>query len=99
MARAWHTTFKQLVPASIALVFAIAMVRILVQSNINLAGYDSMLITMSAFTAQVVGSAWPLIAPFVGVLGAFIAGSNTVSNILFGGFQFSVAETLGIHAP
>lgn len=93
---AWRTTIKQLIPASIALVFAIAMVRILVQSNINMAGYDSMLITMSTFTAQVVGSAWPLIAPFVGVLGAFIVGSNTVSNILFGGFQHSIAETLGI---
>jgi len=96
VAQAWQTTIKQLIPASIALVFAIAMVRILVQSNINLAGYDSMLITMSTFTAQVVGGAWPLIAPFVGVLGAFIVGSNTVSNILFGGFQHSIAETLGI---
>ncbi|MBS4055168.1 MAG: L-lactate permease [Thermaerobacter sp.] len=96
VSQAWRTTIKQLIPASIALVFAIAMVRILVQSNINLAGYDSMLITMSTFTAQVVGSAWPLISPFVGVLGAFIVGSNTVSNILFGGFQHSIAETLGI---
>ncbi|MBS3939033.1 MAG: L-lactate permease [Peptococcaceae bacterium] len=96
VAHAWRTTIKQLIPASIALVFAIAMVRILVQSNLNLAGYDSMLITMSTFTAQVVGSLWPLISPFVGVLGAFIVGSNTVSNILFGGFQHSIAETLGI---
>ena len=96
VSQAWRTTIKQLIPASIALVFAIAMVRILVQSNINLAGYDSMLITMSTFTAQVVGSAWPLISPFVGVLGAFIVGSNTVSNILFGGFQDSIAGTLGI---
>jgi len=96
VSQAWRTTIKQLIPASIALVFAIAMVRILVQSNVNLAGYDSMLITMSTFTAQVFGAAWPLIAPFVGVLGAFIVGSNTVSNILFGGFQHSIAETLGI---
>ncbi|MBT9177208.1 MAG: L-lactate permease [Firmicutes bacterium] len=94
--RAWRTTFKQLLPASIALVFAIGMVRILVQSHQNLAGYSSMLIAMSTFTAQVFGAAWPLVSPFVGVLGAFIVGSNTVSNILFGGFQHSIAETLGI---
>ena len=93
---AWSTTIKQLIPAAIALVFAVGMVRILVQSGTNQAGVDGMLLTMSKFTAQIVGSAWPFMAPFVGVLGAFIAGSNTVSNVLFGGFQYSVADTLGI---
>ncbi|EEG77388.1 L-lactate permease [Dethiobacter alkaliphilus] len=93
---AWKTTFKQLIPATIALVFAVAMVRILVQSGVNQAGIDGMLLTMSRFASQVVGAGWPFVSPFVGVLGAFIAGSNTVSNLLFGGFQYSVAETLGI---
>lgn len=93
---AWKTTFKQLVPATIALVFAVGMVRILVRSDVNLAGVDGMLLTMSQFASQLVGAAWPFVAPFVGVLGAFIAGSNTVSNVLFGGFQYSVADTLGI---
>jgi lactate permease len=30
------------------------------------------------------------------VLGSFISGSNTVSNILFGGFQYTVADALGV---
>ena len=32
--------------------------------------------------------------PSIGVLGAFIAGSNTVSNLMFSFFQFGVAERL-----
>jgi lactate permease len=55
-----------------------------------------MLFTMSAFSSQLFKGAWPAAAPFLGVLGAFISGSNTVSNILFGGFQYEVAESLGI---
>jgi lactate permease len=96
IALAWKTTFQQILPAAVALIFAVAMVRILVQSRINGAGLDGMLLTMSNFASQATGAAWPLLAPFIGVLGAFVSGSNTVSNILFGGFQFSVAETLGI---
>ncbi len=93
---AWQRTVKQLIPAAIALLFALAMVRVLVQTDINAADYPSMLMALSQSAAAVVGRAWPLVSPFVGTLGAFVSGSNTVANILFGGFQFSVAEGLGI---
>lgn len=96
---AWKITFRQLVPATIALVFAVALVRVMVQSGINQAGLDSMLLTMSAFAAEKVGNLWPLFSPFTGVLGAFISGSNTVSNLLFGGFQYGIAEELGLSSP
>ena len=90
------TTFKRLAQAAIALVFAVGVVRIMMNSGVNLSGYDSMLLAMSKFTADVVGGAWPLVSPFIGVVGAFISGSNTGSNILFGGFQDSIASLLGI---
>lgn len=92
----WKKTFDQLLPAALALVFAVAMVRVLVQSRINGAGIDGMLLTLSNFASGAAGGAWPLLSPFIGVLGSFVSGSNTVSNILFGGFQYSVAETLDI---
>jgi lactate permease len=38
--------------------------------------------------------AWPLVDSFVGALGSFMAGSNTVSNMLFSVFQYSIAEQL-----
>jgi lactate permease len=39
-----------------------------------------------------------MIAPSIGALGAFIAGSNTISNLMFSLFQFSVAEQLALPA-
>jgi lactate permease len=41
-----------------------------------------------------VGGAWPAFSYFVGGLGAFITGSNTVSNQLFGLFQWDLARIL-----
>lgn len=41
---------------------------------------------------------YPLLSPFVGLLGAFITGSNTNSNVIFGKFQETVANQLGINA-
>jgi len=89
-------TSKRLGPAAIALFFSVGVVRIMVNSGVNLSGHDSMLLVMSRVTADLAGEAWPLVAPLIGVIGAFISGSNTVSNILFAGFQDSIASLLGI---
>ena len=43
-----------------------------------------------------VGGVWPSFAAAIGALGAFIAGSNTVSNLMFALFQHRVATDLGI---
>jgi lactate permease len=49
---------------------------------------------MADWVATNVGHIYPLFAPLIGGLGAFIAGSNTVSNLMFSQFQFGVAENL-----
>src|SRR5699024_11431944 len=54
----------------------------------------SMPILLAQSAASVAGNAWPNISPWVGSLGAFIAGSNTVSNMMFSYFQFSTAQHL-----
>ncbi|EMR03877.1 L-lactate permease [Cesiribacter andamanensis] len=41
------------------------------------------------------GSAYPLLAPFIGVIGAFITGSTTISNVVFGASQLQTAQLLG----
>ncbi len=46
----------------------------------------------------VAGRAFPAMAPFIGVLGAFVTGSNTNSNVLFAPLQRHTAELLGINA-
>ncbi|MCA9485774.1 MAG: L-lactate permease, partial [Nanoarchaeota archaeon] len=45
---------------------------------------------------EIFGKGFVIFSPFVGVFGAFIAGSNTVSNLLFGAFQNDAAQTLGL---
>lgn len=46
--------------------------------------------------ARAVGRAFPLAAPFIGALGAFMTGSNTNSNVVFGDLQQSVATLIGV---
>ena len=53
-------------------------------------------ITLAEGASALTGSAWPLLAPWIGALGAFIAGSNTVSNLTFSLFQFATAENIGV---
>ena len=39
---------------------------------------------------------YPVFAPLVGVLGAFMTGSNTNSNVMFGALQTQIAQILGV---
>jgi len=59
------------------------------------AGYDKMPIVLAAGVAALAQTAWPIFAPFIGGLGAFVAGSNTVSNMMFSLFQFGVGQRIG----
>lgn len=45
------------------------------------------------------GSLYPLAAPLIGALGAFITGSNNNSNVLFAVLQMRTAELLGLSIP
>lgn len=42
---------------------------------------------------------YPLFAPFIGTLGAFMTGSNTNSNVVFGALQQETAMLLGLSVP
>jgi len=92
----WKTTFKQISGAAIALFAGVAMVQLMLKSGTNGAGLDSMLTTMATAIADLSGNAYPVIAPIVGVLGSFMSGSATVSNLLFASLQFETATILGI---
>ncbi|MBE7373439.1 L-lactate permease [Pseudomonas lopnurensis] len=85
-----------LLSAGFVLLFTVPMVRILINSGINAGDLPSMPIAMARYVADSVGGIYPLLAPTVGALGAFLAGSNTVSNMMFSQFQYGVAHNLGI---
>ncbi len=87
---------RVLLGAGFVLIFTVPMVRVYINSGINTAGYTSMPVTMAEWVASTVGFIWPLFAGVTGALGAFIAGSNTVSNLMFSTFQHGVAQRLAI---
>lgn len=93
---AWSESFDRIKGPAIALVFAVPMVRLMMQSGNNPAEIAGMPLVLAQFIAGKTGSAWPLVSPFVGALGTFISGSNAVSNMLFSLFQYAVADETGI---
>lgn len=96
MAQALGESTKTLIGAGFVLVFTIPMVRIFINSGVNMSDLASMPVTTANFAAGLVGDAFPALSATVGALGAFIAGSNTISNMMFSQFQFEVANTLTI---
>lgn len=92
--KAFSESTKMILGAGIVLIFTVPMVRIYINSGNNPNDLLSMPIAMAEWMSVHVGGVYPLIAPSIGALGAFIAGSNTVSNLMFSLFQFGVAERL-----
>ena len=101
IAGSWQIAGSQIAGAAVALLCSLPLVRVFINSgaDYNGAGLDSMPVTLAEAAASSVGDAWPLFAPFVGALGAFVAGSNTVSNVMFSQFQFSTGTAIGAASP
>jgi len=101
--RALGESGRALRGAAVAIVFAVPMVRVFIQSNVN-AGelgllarqLGSMPEELARAAAALTGSGWPAVSAVIGAIGAFIAGSNTISNMTFSLFQFRVAEQIGL---
>ncbi|RJE87380.1 L-lactate permease [Paracoccus onubensis] len=92
--RAWAISGRTMMSAAPALLLAVPMVQVFINSGSD--GLASMPITLAEGMAAATGNAWPIFAPLIGALGAFIAGSNTVSNMMFSLFQFSTAQGIGL---
>jgi len=88
--RAISDSFKTLLGPTIALGFAVPMVKVFINSGTP-GGLEKMPVVLAAGAAGLAGKAWSLFAPAIGALGAFIAGSNTFSNMMFSLFQFTTA--------
>ncbi|MCD8008671.1 MAG: L-lactate permease, partial [Clostridiales bacterium] len=92
----FKATGKQLLTIALALVSGVAMVQIMINSGVNHSGLEGMLTIISNFLVDSVGTYFPVISPLLGVLGAFVSGSCTVSGVLFGPLQYQTAEMLGL---
>ncbi|MFO7941405.1 MAG: L-lactate permease [Bacillota bacterium] len=80
---------KSAVPATLTLMTLSMMAGVMMEHG--------MTTLVAVGTAIAAGSTYPFFANYVGQLGAFITGSNTASNILFGAFQRDTALALGIN--
>lgn len=94
--KAWNLTFKQVSAAIIPLCAGVGLVQLILNTDNNPQSYDSMLRMMATFFANISGESYTFVAPFIGVLGAFFSGSNTVSNILFAPLQYEAASLVGL---
>lgn len=94
--KAFSESFSTALMAAFVLAFTIPLVRIYINSGMNNLDIDSMPVALANWTADKVGNFWPLVSPSIGAVGAFIAGSNTVSNLMLAEFQNSMATKLGI---
>jgi lactate permease len=92
---AWKEAISMIGAASVALVATLVMVYVMMNSG-GVEGRQSMLIVVAEAAADITGKSWYLLAPLVGVLGTFISGSNTVSNIMFGVLQHDTAVQSGL---
>jgi len=84
-------TWRQSAAAGLALFFGVSMVYIYRNTGMGAQIDDSMLMALAKALAGAFRSAYLAVAPLIGVLGAFISGSNTVSNTLFASLQYETA--------
>ena len=102
VSRAWGTAIAKMKAPTIALLSAVALVSIFrgtdattVEALLYNGRGVSMPLAMAIEISRLTGDSWALLASYIGGLGAFITGSNTVSDLLFANFQWDVAEALG----
>ena len=88
---AWEAvrlTYSQCLATSIGVATMAMMAVIMADSG--------MTVLLARGLADASGPAFPLVSPFIGMLGAFMSGSNTNSNVMFGLLQLETARALDI---
>ncbi|MDR0570764.1 MAG: L-lactate permease [Clostridiales Family XIII bacterium] len=80
-------TVKKIVPTSVGITTMVMMALIMSDSGMtNL---------LARGIAMGLGNFFPLASPFIGIIGSFLTGSNTNSNVMFGLLQVETAQVLG----
>ena len=87
---------KTLVNTALVLGATVPMARVFINSGYNESNLASMPLTLADGVASIAGQSWPLFAPTIGAMGSFVAGSATVSNMMFSLFQFGVATKIDV---
>jgi lactate permease len=86
--RVVRNTLRGSVKPTIGIVFMVGMAMFMTDSG--------MTYVLALGLSHALGAVYPLVAPFIGALGAFMTGSNTNSNVLFAPLQQRTAAILGL---
>jgi lactate permease len=89
--RILQRTVKSAVPSSIGILTMVGMAVAMDNSG--------MTYVLAAGLSRLAGPLYPLVAPYIGMLGAFMTGSNTNSNVVFAPLQQQAAALLTISVP
>jgi lactate permease len=84
-------TLRRVMTSSISILSMISMALIM--------EHTGMTQTLAVGLSQATGELFPLVAPWIGAIGAFMTGSNTNSNVVFTDLQMTTAELLGYSVP
>lgn len=82
-------TVRRVIASSVSIISMVTMAVIM--------EYSGMTDTLAIGLAQGLGGIYPIVAPWIGALGAFMTGSNTNSNVVFSGLQLRTAELLELN--
>lgn len=97
--RSWSNSAKTMVAAAPALLLSVPMVQVFINSGSSIdvaTDLPAMPILLAQSASDAFAQTWPLVSPWIGAMGAFIAGSNTISNMMFSYFQWSTASQIGL---
>ncbi|MBM3934231.1 MAG: L-lactate permease [SAR202 cluster bacterium] len=83
-------TYSQCVSTSVGVSMMVMMALVMIDTG--------MTALLGEAIARTTGQVFPIFSPFIGVLGTFMTGSNTNSNVMFGALQLETGATLGITA-
>lgn len=90
--KTWNDSWNKIKNPIIALLGALVFVKLLM-----IGGDDSSSMIIGRFLANLTGNYWQFFASYLGGFGSFFAGSNTISNLTFGGIQQSIAQNLNLN--
>lgn len=93
---ATQNMLRSVVVASIALGATLVMVQIFINSGHNNNQFEAMPVYIAEVLAATFGSIWLSVAPFLGMIAAFIMGSSTVSTLTLAPVQQSAALGAGL---
>ena len=81
-------TVKQMMPTVITMLSVLGCAKVM--------GYAGMISSHQRFCIAVAGGLYPILAPWIGAVGAFVTGLGHVFGMLFGPIQSQAATALGV---